>query len=111
MRRRPCLDCGRVGPWGRSGRCDTHRRKRARELDRSPARRRAADKYDHAHRARRRMFAPVVAAGGVECRRCGRPIGPSDRWHLGHDDDGGPSSPEHAVCNLAASNNSRRQTA
>lgn len=51
-----------------------------------------------------------VAAGGVSCGRCGLPIAPAQRWHLGHIVDralgGGhePSNlhPEHVLCSTSA---------
>lgn len=42
--------------------------------------------YDHRHRAERKRWAPLVAAGRVECWRCGQRIEPGTPWDLGHDD-------------------------
>jgi hypothetical protein len=50
----------------------------------------------------RKRWEPVVAAGGVMCARCRKPIHPREKWHLGHDDSGTRwIGPEHAACNLA----------
>jgi hypothetical protein len=38
------------------------------------------------HQARRRMLAPIVAAGCVPCAGCGELIKPGEKWHLDHDD-------------------------
>ena len=59
-------------------------------------------KYDRAsHRLTRKALVPVVAAGGVNCVRCGEPIEPGTPWDLGHDDHDPSvhSGPEHAKCN------------
>jgi hypothetical protein len=59
--------------------------------------------YGARHRQLRRALAPLVAAGGVNCARCGEPIEPGTPWDLGHTDDGlGYSGPEHARCNRGA---------
>jgi hypothetical protein len=50
------------------------------------------------------MFAPMVAAGVVNCARCGEPIEPGTLWDLGHDDHDPRvhTGPEHASCNRGA---------
>lgn len=60
--------------------------------------------YGTAHRALRARWAPIVAAGGVTCRRpgCGQPIQPDEPWDLGHTESRAlnePSAPEHRDCN------------
>lgn len=42
--------------------------------------------YGSRHRDLRRRWARVVAAGGVRCARCSKPIIPGAPWDLGHDD-------------------------
>ena len=59
-------------------------------------------KYDTGpHRKMRKEFAPLVAAGLVNCARCGELIEPGTPWDLGHSDrdPGAYSGPEHAYCN------------
>ena len=46
--------------------------------------------YGPEHRRLRSALAPLVAAGGMRCVRCGEPIEPGTPWDLGHD-DGDPS--------------------
>jgi hypothetical protein len=61
--------------------------------------------YDHHHDQARAAWAPVVAQGGVSCRRCHQLITPGQAWDLGHDDNDRtlPPLPEHArACNRAA---------
>jgi hypothetical protein len=50
------------------------------------------------------MLAPLVAAGVVDCWRCGRRIEPGQAWDLGHDDVDRSRwrGPEHASCNRRA---------
>ena len=100
---RPCLECGKLGAWGSTGRCDTHRKQRQRRKDAQPARRRQKAKYDNAHAQLRAYYTPMVNAGTVHCWRCGLPIAAGSVWHLGHR-KGRPSAPEHVACNLAHSN-------
>src|SRR3954468_7627698 len=66
-------------------------------------------KYDtKQHRNARKRLGRDVAAGGVACWRCGRPIVPGSKWHVGHDDAGvAIMGAEHAVCNLSAQNRVR----
>ena len=67
------------------------KRLRARKYDRGP------------HRKLRKEFAPMVAAGLVNCARCGELIEPGTPWDLGHADDGlDYNGPEHAYCNRSA---------
>jgi len=60
--------------------------------------------YDHRHRVLRRRLVPLVAAGGVNCARCGNVIAPGERWHLDHDEEvpGRYLGPSHAFCNVSA---------
>ena len=63
--------------------------------------------YGSVHKAQRKRWARVVAAGGVWCWRCGKPIDPVSRWDLGHVDEEGRGRglpvrhPEHRACNRA----------
>lgn len=58
----------------------------------------------------RAHWRPTVEAGNAVCPRCGLPIDPRGRWHVGHVVDralGGPDTlantrPEHGRCNEAA---------
>ena len=61
------------------------------------------------HRQRRRVLAPIVAKGLVDCARCGEPIEPGEPWDLGHDDFDRSRylGPEHRRCNRAAPNQLR----
>jgi hypothetical protein len=61
-------------------------------------------KYGTAHQLRRKQSAPFVAAGMVNCARCGLRIKPEQLWDLGHMDDSNHelhSGPEHRRCNRA----------
>jgi hypothetical protein len=50
----------------------------------------------------RAQWWPRVAAGIVECARCGELIDPRERWDLGHVDGTlAYRGPEHARCNRA----------
>lgn len=65
--------------------------------------------YGSDHQTTRRDWAPLVAAGLVDCWRCGELIEPDDEWHLGHDDADRriTRGPEHARrCNLRAAGHS-----
>jgi hypothetical protein len=57
----------------------------------------------------RAHWRPAIAAGVVNCPRCGDPIRPNQDWDLGHDHDlalgGDPAGtmvPEHSRCNRRA---------
>lgn len=54
--------------------------------------------YGSGHQALRRRWAERVAAGGVDCWRCRRPILPGQNWDLGHSDTDRRTynGPEHA---------------
>lgn len=67
--------------------------------------------YGAAHRRLRAAWTPRVAAGGVLCARCGRPIVPGSAWDLGHDDRDRSYyvGPEHRSCNRAVAGRSRRR--
>lgn len=54
--------------------------------------------YGSSHQALRRRWANRVAAGEVNCWRCGDPIKPGMEWDLGHDDHDRSKykGPEHA---------------
>jgi hypothetical protein len=61
--------------------------------------------YGNAHQKLRKLWAIRVAAGGVNCWRCGNPILPGMEWDLGHSDYDRSvwMGPEHArQCNRAA---------
>jgi hypothetical protein len=60
--------------------------------------------YGTAHQKIRARLAPVVAAGGVRCARCGRLIAPGQPWDLGHVDGDRSvyAGPEHRRCNRGA---------
>jgi len=56
--------------------------------------------YGTKHQRIRASWSPKVAAGLVNCARCGQPIEPGRPWDLGHTDDrAGWTGPEHRVCN------------
>jgi hypothetical protein len=59
--------------------------------------------YGAHHKALRKRWAPKVAAGTVNCRRCGERIQPGAPWDLGHDDNDRslPPAPECRACNRA----------
>ena len=60
--------------------------------------------YGRRHKALRKRWEPKVAAGVVNCARCGKPIAPGSLWDLGHDDYDRTryNGPEHRRCNRAA---------
>ena len=65
--------------------------------------------YGGDHPKIRRMWAPIVAEGGVVCsgpNGCGQLIRPGEPWDLGHP-PGGARAPQHARCNRATA---RRRT-
>lgn len=65
--------------------------------------------YGRAHRKLRQAWAAQVAAGLVDCARCGERINPNEPWDLGHDDHDRTaySGPEHRRCNRATSSRIR----
>lgn len=81
--------CGRPSVGAR---CEDHR---------LPVRSTSARGYGARHqRVRRQVFAPIVAAGGAVCARCGEKIEPGESWDLGHSDDRSRyTGPEHPGCN------------
>ncbi len=59
--------------------------------------------YGGRHQALRRELAPIVAAGGVPCSRCGREIERWEAWDLDHTDDRlAYAGAAHASCNRSA---------
>jgi hypothetical protein len=68
--------------------------------------RRQRELYGPKHRRRRRQFAQRIERGElILCPRCKNPIGPDQRWDLGHDDYNPEiERPEHRECNRAAPN-------
>jgi hypothetical protein len=60
--------------------------------------------YGTTHRAIRKRWAAVVAAGRATCCRCHLPIAPDAKWHLDHDDWDRTRylGPSHAACNTGA---------
>ena len=63
--------------------------------------------YGSVHKKERRRWVRRVRAGGISCWRCGKPIGATERWVLGHVDEDGQARgyplrhPEHMGCNRA----------
>jgi hypothetical protein len=98
-------DCPALVTVGtRNGRCATHRR--TFEQARGTA---AARGYGTDHRKTRARWALLVAAGNVNCRRCGTRIDADAAWDLGHPDaeSAAPLGPEHRdACNRAAAGRS-----
>lgn len=95
-------------------RCLEHRREK--DLQRGTKQERG---YDYEHCVTRSDWVPIVAAGGVQCRRvsngtCRRPdspfISPDEAWDLGHPDREcpAPRAPEHEGCNRATALPERR---
>lgn len=68
--------------------------------------------YGTRHRGLRAWWAPRVARGTVNCRRCGHPIRTGQPWDLGHDDHDRTTyrGPEHANCNRSAGARQRGRT-
>ena len=67
--------------------------------------------YGTAHQRLRKALARQIAAGGVLCARCGKPIEPGTPFDLGHV-DGDRSryqGAEHRACNRATSGRRRPQ--
>ena len=66
--------------------------------------------YGATHKALRRKWERIVAAGGAYCARCGRGIWPGEPWHLDHTSDRTDYlGPSHARCNVAAANRGRKR--
>lgn len=86
-----------------SSRCPAHTRARDRQRGSRQAR-----GYDAGHDRERSRWAPLVAAGAVDCRAAAcleprRRIAPDAAWDLGHTADRRHwTGPEHARCNRAA---------
>lgn len=101
--KRACTTPG-CGALTNGGHCPKHRRER----DRARGTRQQRG-YDAEHDAERRRWAPIVATGGVRCRRCPKLIGPDEPWDLGHPDADcpRPRAPEHIACNRATAGRSR----
>lgn len=70
-----------------------------------------AQGYGTAHQRLRAQWTPYVQAGVVHCWRCGEPIEPGTRWHLGHDDHDRTQyrGPEHERCNVSTRTRERDQ--
>lgn len=101
-----CRDCGRELRDRRRWYCDRCRMTRQRARRREQARRRKQlppeqRGYGPAHRKLRANWAKRVAAGNVNCARCGKPILPGQPWDLGHDDHDRTryNGPECVPCN------------
>ena len=64
-------------------------------------------RYGIVHKKERARWVRRVRAGGISCWRCGKPIGATERWDLGHVDEDGLARglptrhPEHRSCNRA----------
>jgi hypothetical protein len=74
-------------------------------LHRTPRGTSAQRGYGARHQQLRAAWEPVVAAGRVDCWRCGQRIRPRQPWDLGHDDVDRTRyrGPEHQACNRGAS--------
>jgi hypothetical protein len=60
------------------------------------------DGYGPDHWRLRRIVAPEVDAGLVDCAYCGERILPGEPWHLGHSENRRYyTGPEHVRCNCA----------
>lgn len=72
-------------------------------MSRDPRGSTTARGYGTHHQRLRARWAPKVAAGLVNCARCGEQIQPGQPWHLDHTDDRrGYYGPSHAACNIGA---------
>lgn len=68
--------------------------------------------YGQHHRNIRKQWEPKVAAGKVDCWRCGERIHPGADWDLGHSDDRTRyMGPEHPHCNRATAGRKARADA
>lgn len=67
--------------------------------------------YGLAHKKLRARLVPIVAAGGVPCARCGKPIGAHQLWDLDHHDYDRRQylGPSHRRCNRATATRRARQ--
>ena len=76
----------------------------ARDRKRARQKVKCARYWNSRHRGLRAQLVPFVEAGLARCARCGEPIEPGSRWHLGHDDldPSRYNGPEHAWCNERA---------
>lgn len=90
-----------------------------RKVDNAATRARVAQYRSPEHRAQRAAGQAQVDAGTASCWRCGLPILPGAKWHVGHDDNDRTlyRGPEHPSCNLKAAarrgnriTNARRKT-
>ena len=69
---KPCLTCNSVGPWGRSGRCDTHRKAVVNAYESNPERKTyKAQRYNNEYDKERRYWLAMMQIGIVNCPRCG----------------------------------------
>jgi hypothetical protein len=100
---RPCIGAGGPCPTRNltthsSGRCEQCRRRHWKTRGTTAQR-----GYGSTHERLRQQWAPIVAAGGALCWRCGRLINRGDDWDLGHDDLDRSvyRGPEHRACNRA----------
>jgi hypothetical protein len=66
--------------------------------------------YGQHHQVLRKQVAPRVAAGVVNCARCGKPIHPNEPFDLDHDDNDRRRylGPSHRACNRATSGRRRQ---
>ena len=70
----------------------------------------SAKGYGAQHQRLRAQWAPIVAAGGALCAKCGQTIRPGERWDLGHVPGSGKrmyQGPEHRECNRSTANERR----
>jgi hypothetical protein len=100
-----CQDCGRIIDKKKRGRClDCYRKyERARSAARRARKGTTKQRgYGIEHERRRKMWAPRVAAGVVDCARCGQAIERGEPWDLDHADDRRTYlGPSHRACNRA----------
>lgn len=109
-----CVRCGGPVPTARHSYCDLCRPPTARYRERRRNRLRArqsnaARGYGYEHKQLRKRIARLVAAGLAVCWRCGLPIGASEPWDLGHDDEDRSiyRGPEHRACNRSTAGRKR----